>query len=284
MTALKRFGVWCVVVVFLALGGCSSPETGGQGPKIGITYGTIQTKLLKYRIDINGEYAAALAKEGAAIVRIFVTDDPAVVRARLATLDGVLVPGGFDVNPARYGEGPDEKLEAVDDALDALERTVLDYARDAALPVLGICRGMQFLNVYHGGSLYQDIPSRYKSDATVAHRRRVNLWIYTHAADCFHEVRIEKGSMLHRLLGADSMPVNSFHHQGVKKLAPGFRVTARTLDGFVEAIEHTGGRFIAGTQFHPEKMIAETPRFSLIFGEFVAAASEGGRRPVAMAR
>ncbi len=284
MTALKRFGVWCVVVVFLALGGCSSPETGEQGPKIGITYGTIQTKLLKYRIDINGEYAAALAKEGAGVVRIFVTDDPVVVRTKLATLDGVLVPGGFDVDPARYGEERDPKLEAVDDALDALEYMVLDHARDALLPVLGICRGMQILNVYHGGSLYQDIPAYYKSDAPVVHRKQLDLRVYRHATDCYHEVAIGKGSMLHRLLGVDSLPVNSLHHQGVKKLAPGFRVAARTGDGFVEAIEYTGGRFIAGTQFHPEKMLAENPRFASLFGEFVAAASEGGKRPVVKAR
>ncbi len=284
MAKLYRAALCGFTAVLIATAGCSGPEQGGDGPKIGITYGTIQTKLLKYRIDINGEYASALAREGAGIVRIFVTDDPVVVRTKLATVGGVLIPGGFDVDPARYGEARDPKLEAVDEALDALEYMVLDYARDAALPVLGICRGMQLLNVYHGGSLYQDIPAYYKSDAPVVHRKQLDLWVYRHATDCYHDVAIVKGSMLQRLLGVDSLPVNSLHHQGVKKLAPGFRVTATTGDGFVEAIEHAGGRFIAGTQFHPEKLLGETPRFASLFGEFVAAASEGGRRPVAKAR
>ena len=284
MAKLYRAALCGFTAVLIATAGCSGPEQGGDGPKIGITYGTIQTKLFKYRIDINGEYASALAREGAGIVRIFVTDDPVVVRTRLATVGGVLIPGGFDVDPARYGEARDPKLEAVDEALDALEYTVLDHAREAGLPVLGICRGMQILNVYHGGSLYQDIPAYYTSDSPVVHRRQLDLWVYRHAADCFHDVSIEKGSLLHRLLGVDALAVNSLHHQGVKKLAPGFRVTARTADGFVEAMEHTGGRFVVGTQFHPEKLLADTPRFSSLFGEFVAAAAEGRKKHIPAAR
>ena len=284
MKAIKNLCLLFAAALLLMQGSCSAPERGGDGPKIGITYGSIQTKLYKFRIDINGEYAAALAKEGAGIVRLFVTDDPATVRTRLASLDGVLIPGGFDVAPARYGEKPDPELEAVDEGLDALEYMVLDYAAGAGLPVLGICRGLQILNVYHGGSLYQDIPAYYKSEKPVVHRNQVNLLVYRHAADCFHGISIEKGSLLHRLLGTEELTVNSLHHQGVKALAPGFRVTARSADGFVDAIELPGGRFVAGTQFHPEKLLASTPRLSALFGEFVASAAEGSRKQIPAAR
>lgn len=248
--------------------GCGK-EPSFEGPRIGITYGKIQTLALKIGIDINGEYRTALAKQRANTVPIFVNDNPAEVKEKLASIDGLLVPGGMDVEPARYGEKKEERCEAVDEKLDALEYTALASARERRLPVLGICRGGQILNVFYGGSLYQDIPSQYTSRVPVRHRDQLNLWIYKHARECFHDVSFTQGSTLGTLFGTKPIRINSYHHQGVKRLAPGFMITARSNDGFVEAIERPGVPFIIGVQFHPEMLRAEDPRFSAVFKAFI---------------
>lgn len=259
-----------VFLAFLVLVwvGCGK-DTSFEGPRIGITYGRIQTLALKIGIDINGQYRTALAKQRANTLPIFTDDDPAEVKKKLASIDGLLVPGGLDVDPSRYGEKKDEKCEAVDEKLDALEYQALAYARERGLPVLGICRGEQILNVFYGGSLYQDIPSQYASVSAVRHRDQLDLWFYKHARECFHDISLTRGSRLGSLLGTEPVKVNSYHHQGVKKLAPGFVVTGRSGDGFVEAVERPGKPFIVGVQFHPEKLREKDPRFSAVFKAFI---------------
>ena len=120
-----------ILLAFVSLA-CSVPSGPAGKPAVGITYGAIQTRLLKCGIDINGEYIEALKAQGAYAVRIFVNDDQAAVRQKLASLDGVLIPGGFDIEPSRYGEERDAACEAVDEKLDALEYTVLVCARTGA--------------------------------------------------------------------------------------------------------------------------------------------------------
>jgi len=146
---------------------------------------------------------------------------------------------------------------------------VLDYARGHSLPVLGICRGHQLLNVYYGGSLIQDIPSKHKSDVTVKHR-------YTprNHPDAKHLIMIEEGSMLHDLLGVSEIETNTIHHQAVKQLADGFKITARSADGIAEAMESEGSVFIMGVQFHPERMFDTAPSMKAIFKRFLEEASK----------
>ena len=127
--------------------------------------------------------------------------------------------------------------------------------------------------MFYGGSLYQDIPTQFESDTDVQHRDQVDLIIYTHSVACYHEVTISNKTMLYNMLGKDSLDVNTYHHQAVKDLAPGFVVNARSLDGLVEGIERRGGPFILGTQFHPEKMREDRPVFNSIFVNFLKAAS-----------
>lgn len=264
----------CILPVLLVIAtGCGKAPAPGAAT-IAILDGGIQSSLLRFGIDVNSDYIDALAKQGASVVRVSVTETPEEARRKLSTACGLLIPGGFDIQPSRYHEAPDKKLENTDPALDDLEFRALTFARGRRMPVLGICRGCQALNVFYGGSLCQDIPSRYRERPPVPHRRTLDLIVYRHAMSCYHDVAIQKRSLLARLLGTERATVNTYHHQAARRLAPGFTVSARSSDGVVEAIERIdGGAFILGTQFHPEKMLGETPAMNRIFREFVESAS-----------
>ncbi len=246
------------------------PETSCTSDKtIGITYGKIQSILACSNIDINSEYITQINNHGGCVEKISVYDDADDIAKKLKKVKAILIPGGLDVKPSRYNEEDDPLLESVDEKLDVLEFKVLQYAKENKLPVLGICRGHQILNVFYGGSLYQDIPSHYKSENKVVHRKTKGWLIINLPQPCFHDITIQKGSLLHSILGADRINVNSYHHQGVKAVAPGFSVAAKSDDGFIEAIEWKGEPFIIGVQFHPEKMAEERPQFKRIFQEFL---------------
>ncbi|PKL35557.1 MAG: hypothetical protein CVV44_22415 [Spirochaetae bacterium HGW-Spirochaetae-1] len=257
------------LILLIILTGCREQAITGNGPRIGITYGNIQCKLLRLGIDINEQYKTALQKYGAGIIMISVNDTDEDAGRKLSLCNGILIPGGYDIDPSRYGEKHDTRLEAVDTALDSLEFRVLAYARKMNIPVLGICRGEQMINVFYGGTLYQDIPSMLRSDNPVPHRNQVNLVFYKHATACYHDIVIEKGTLLNDLFGEKVISVNTYHHQAVKNTAPGFRVSARSVDGSVEAIENTGKQFVMGVQFHPEKMIDDNPSMHGIFRLFI---------------
>lgn len=160
-------------------------------------------------------------------------------------LDGLVMHGGADVWPGNYGEEPLRPEWHGDRLRDAYEMALVRAFSAAGKPVFGICRGVQLINVAHGGSLYQDILTQ-KPGARV-HR---DAAIYDLN---FHEVEILEGTRLAGLLGPGRHRINSVHHQGIKDLAPGFQVEAVSPDdGVVEAIRHTGGPWIAGVQWHPE--------------------------------
>ena len=188
--------------------------------------------------------------------------------ARLAgEIHGLLMTGGVDIDPARYGEARHEKVTAVEPERDAFEFALLLAARDARLPVFGICRGLQVMNVALGGSLVQDIEAEMAG-------------ILPHtvpAPPCAiaHEVWVSKGSRLWTLLqeqmvDADTCSVNSRHHQAIKRLAPGFDVTATAPDGVIEAIECPNSTFCLGVQWHPENFW-RTGEFRPLFEGFIEA-------------
>ena len=194
-------------------------------------------------------YVDAVRKAGGIPVIMPVLTDSAAVEAVLARLDGVLFTGGDDIHPARYGEailpGAGVEIEARRDTSDLL------YARAALRrhkTVLAICRGAQLRNVALGGSLYQDLPAQV--EGVLPHR------------DTTHMIGVEKGSVLFDLFGSDSLLVNTFHHQAVKDVAPGSRVTARSSDGVVEAFENAN---VVAVQFHPERMFQADPSWLGLF-------------------
>lgn len=177
---------------------------------------------------------------------------------------GLVLTGGPDVLPDLFGQKPHPKLGAVNPFRDEFELALALEALQADLPTLAICRGMQLLNVAAGGGLIQDIESCVSG--AHAHNVAAPRWLPT------HPVSIARGSILQMVVERDSIMVNSFHHQAVDPVAPGFEVTARAEDGVVEAIEKAGSRFTVGVQWHPEALAGRYPEALRLFREFVIAA------------
>jgi len=191
-------------------------------------------------------------------------DKPEVVAAEV---HGLLLTGGVDIDPARYGEERHAAVTAVEPDRDAFEFALLHAARAAKLPIFGICRGIQVMNVAFGGTLVQDIES--EAAGTLPHT------VAAPPCAIAHEVWISKGSRLwalmqEKMVDADTCSVNSRHHQAVKQLAPGFEVTATAPDGIVEAIECPNATFCLGVQWHPENFW-RTGEFRPLFEGFIEA-------------
>jgi putative glutamine amidotransferase len=186
--------------------------------------------------------------------------------------DGLLLTGGDDVAPARYGQEAHPSVVEVAPERDDFEIALVREARKRQLPILAICRGIQVLNVAFGGTLVQDIPSQVEN--ALDHSFKVPPH---RAFDYAHDVWIEENSLLatlmqERLNGSDSCAVNSRHHQAVKEVAPGFRVVATAPDGIIEAIEDPQARFCLGVQWHPENFW-RTGEFRALFEGFLEAAT-----------
>lgn len=189
-------------------------------------------------------------------------DDAASWTDQVRTLRGLILNGGNAVDPRRYGQVNEGLCRTVIPHRDALEFDALQYCRERGLPVLGVCRGMQFLNVSSGGSMLQDL-----TITTVEHEAKREV-------SCFHPIEIVPGTRLATLAGGRrSLRVNSRHHQGVRAehLAPGLRISAVAPDGVVEGVEGAGESFLVGIQFHPERP-GEVPDMVGIFSTLVACA------------
>lgn len=186
----------------------------------------------------------------------------------LADLDGLLLSGGDDIDPRYYGEPllPEAGVE-IDARRDAAELLVTRAALAAGLPILGICRGIQTLNVAAGGSLHQDLGLE-NLDA-VTHQQKGSGKADWEPA---HSIAVEAASRLASILGGVQAEVNSFHHQAVKAVASGFAVTARAPDGVIEAIEHPGRPFVVGVQWHAERMVDHQAGQRRLFEALIAAA------------
>ena len=179
----------------------------------------------------------------------------------VARFDGVLIPGGPDIDPSMYGAEPHPALGPTWPEVDRFEIAVVREAERIGLPVLGICRGMQLVNVAHGGTLYQDLPSEVGRE--VLHRR-----VKVDDPVAMHDVRIAPGSRLARVLGVEHAAVNAYHHQAPRTIGDGLRAVAWAHDDVVEALE--GGTVLA-VQWHAEAL-QDQPEQRALFAEFVKAA------------
>lgn len=240
-------------------------------PLIGITSFTEQKPRARY-VSINSTYTYSVATAGGLplVVPGAPCDDKPGLEAAAAAyvdrLDGLLFSGGGDICPWLYGEQPSRGMSSMDLARDQWELALYAAAARRGIPILGICRGCQVINVANGGTLYQDLPSQARDAG--GHSFDVPM------DEPAHHVDIVPGSRLAGMFSASRILTNSFHHQAIKDVAAGFCVTARALDGVVEGIETVdAGRFIVGVQFHPEGMTRRFPEFLGPFDALVRAAS-----------
>lgn len=230
-------------------------------------------------VVINQRYYVALSNAGATPVLVPLLDHEDVLRGVYDLCDGILLPGGVDMDPSCFGEPPHPKLGRTDPARDRVEMQLTSWAVADGKPVLGLCRGLQVINVALGGSLYQDLeaqcPNGIKHDyfPTYGFSR-------DHLA---HDVTLASGSRLRRMLAHDRVPVNSMHHQGIKTLAPSLSATAVAPDGLVEGVELEGDQFLVGVQWHPEVFEITDTNVRPLFHGFIDAAADFSRRVTSLA-
>lgn len=201
-------------------------------------------------------------------------DDIDTLRCVYERLDGILLAGGVDMEPARYRETAHPKLGNTDPARDAVELQLAEWAIADGKPMLGLCRGLQVINVALGGSLHQDLedqfPNAIKHDyfPTSGFER-------DHLA---HDVELAGGTCLARAFGTDRVTVNSMHHQGLNRLGRDLIPAAFAPDGLIEAVERPGDSFLIGVQWHPEVLETKDPRTRQLFQAFTTAAADFARR------
>lgn len=188
--------------------------------------------------------------------------DPAMATEYAALADGLLLVGGGDVDPVEFSQGPDRDLGQVDPVRDAWELALYRAYRAAGKPVLGICRGVQLINVAEGGSLIQHLPS---VEGTWQHEQR------DMRGTPLHPVELVAGSRLASGFGTTAIRTNSYHHQAVDRVGKGLKVVARAGDGTIEALEGETGPFLVGVQWHPEMAFKEHPEHHAPFQLFVDA-------------
>lgn len=205
----------------------------------------------KPRVTLNAAYIDALQRMGLAPLLLTPAHDAASLEALLDTCDGLVLSGGGDVEPSRYGASPGPILDSVLPARDEMEFAALGLALDREIPVLGICRGCQVMNVYLGGTLVQDIDT--ERPGAIGHRQ-TGSW---NARS--HDVRVVPGSKLHAAVGTTAFHVNTFHHQAIRDVAPSLTVTAVAEDGLIEGVESSTHPWVVGVQWHPERHEATSP-------------------------
>jgi putative glutamine amidotransferase len=190
--------------------------------------------------------------------------EPTAINALVDRLAGVCLSGGPDLDPAAYEAQPDPHLGPVEPALDAFELAVAQRADARGIPILGICRGCQALNIARGGTLHQHLPD--VTDGSIAHRQKAS------GRETTHTVQLEPGSRLAAIVGDGELDVNSFHHQAVDRLGRGLRAVAWAPDGVIEGIENDGPALYLGVQWHVETLV-DRPRHARLFDALVEAAA-----------
>ncbi len=233
-------------------------------PVIGIT-----TYVKDGMLSVSEDYVRAVEAAGGIPHLFSMSTNPAAVRSETEILDGVIISGGEDISPLRYGDQPCKEIGKVNATRDSAEVLIFQCAQKRGIPILGICRGMQLINVMLGGTLVQDIPSQWKNP--IQHRQLPAKDVATHTVD------IVKGTKLWDIMKTTSVDVNSFHHQCVKDCSNQLRISAYSKDGVPEAVESIGDAKILGVQFHPEGLFGKNKVFLAIFAKFIEEARKGNK-------
>lgn len=234
-------------------------------PVIGITGAYVEHTRHMKGVYVHQDYhQAVLAAGGIPIILPF--NDSGNENAYIDLLDGIIFSGGEDIDPFFYHEQPHPQLGFVTPKRDAFELSLLKESLARELPILGICRGLQLINVAFGGTLIQDIPS--VMERPIKHAQIIDR------QEVVHEVLLEKESYLHNLWQLERLRVNSLHHQAIKKLGTGLSVAATSpADGIIEAIEHKDYPYLHALQWHPESMAVHCSFMQTLFADFITVAS-----------
>lgn len=237
-------------------------------PIIGITSGVLVDDAGMFpgyrRLYANEDYITSVVQNGGVPVIIPINTNVAVIEQQVAMIDGLILTGGNDITPLKYKQEPEEKLGVLFPERDKFESEVLRLAKKRNVPILGICRGAQLINVCHGGDLYQDLS--YRTEKTLKH------WQSHTTSQVTHSIDLVEGSKLKAIIGSDDMLVNSFHHQIMDKVAEEFSVSAVAKDGVIEAIESKMYPFLMGVQWHPEMLCESVSSMNLIFKALIRQA------------
>ncbi|MDP4180767.1 MAG: gamma-glutamyl-gamma-aminobutyrate hydrolase family protein [Bacillota bacterium] len=229
-------------------------------PIIGISPWFDYEKQLTY---IKRGYCEGINEAGGLGIILPMTTQEELIENLVQTCDGFLISGGPDVDPKYFNEINLPSNGEISPYRDILELHIARRAIELNKPILGICRGIQIINVAMGGSLYQDINSQLASNNLIKHSQMAPSWYPT------HKITIKEDSILFTLFKTTSLWVNSFHHQAIKELAPGFITSSISEDGIIESIEHKKHRFAIGVQWHPELMWEKDRIFLSLFEKLI---------------
>lgn len=241
-----------------------------SGPLIGLSTSR-QINSYNYPVLYAAEaYVQAITQAGACPILIPLGLPEANLRELVSRLDGIVFTGGGDVHPKFYSADQNPLIDSIDEDRDRVEIQLLQDSMQRSLPFLGICRGLQVINVALGGNLYADITNQRPKSL------RHSYFPEKPRDYLAHTVEIQSGSRLSRILETDLVKVNSLHHQGIEILAPGLQATAYAPDGIIEAFEVPGYPFGLAVQWHPE-WLTEHPEMRALFRAFVSAAQNNGK-------
>lgn len=229
-------------------------------PIIGLTsqYNQLVDKKMT---EINNTYVNAVERAGAIPVIIPILENLDNIDKYIGLIDGLIITGGVDISPLRYGENPLKDTNDLCVERDEMEFKLLEEAIAKSIPILGICRGLQLINTALGGTLYQDIPSQLPT----AHGH-VSLSTMRYG---YHQIQLAKDGYLYEIFKKDRIVVNSLHHQSIKEIGKGLKIVAKSEDDVIEAIEGTDDKRIYGVQFHPEALIDNHEEFIHVFKYFI---------------
>lgn len=226
-------------------------------PIIGLALSN-RVKSKKIYSVINNDYIKAVQKAGGIPILIPFSDNIENIKEYTNKLQGIIFTGGEDISPLLYNEEPHKEVQCIIEERDRFELELFKEVYEKKIPILGICRGLQLINIALGGNLYQDINSQIPNSYGHAPK-------YTLRSNLYHSVKIEKGSKLFDIFKTEDLKVNSFHHQSIKKLGNDLKITANSNDGIVEAIESVNEKFLVAVQWHPENLVEKHDEFLKIF-------------------
>lgn len=222
------------------------------------------------RAYVNKDYVDAVVNNGGVPFIIPLTGDKEVIKAQIEMVDALILSGGHDVYPLNYNEEPKQRIGQVFPERDYYDFELLKNAKKKGIPILGVCRGLQIMNVYEGGSLYQDLS--YIDGEVLKHSQNDRTILKTHT------VELSKKSKLYKIFKLEKFLINSFHHQAINRVGKNFEVVARAKDGVIEAIEYKDYPFYVGVQWHPEMLAKTDDLMKKLFKEFINMSKKVGNK------